>query len=170
MDYQDKKAIQKQTQSDCYNMLNVNDPRANYVCGTKGLDADIEEAGKTYTPLSKMDYYMGSSVGDLKNCDCVNSLEPEPEDGPVIEPDKRKTLSFLQVKSIEEGIEWYRRFDPKIPDELLPLLARWNWGDLSTITKKQVKNERKKDKRKGKKNKGLLTGMTIRKEPVVINF
>ena len=48
-------------------------------------------------------------------------------------------------------------------------MARWNWGDLSTLTKKQLKNERKKDKKKGRKG-GLETGMTIKKEPVIISF
>ena len=52
-------------------------------------------------------------------------------------------------------------------------MARWNWGDLSTITKKQIKNERKKDKKKGKKA-GLETGIKITKatkeNPILLTF
>ena len=84
-------------------------------------------------------------------------------------PDTRQTLSFMNVKTIEEGIEWYRAFDPKIPEEILPIMARWNWGDLSTITKKQIRNERKKDKKKGKKA-GLDTGIKIEEKPTIINL
>ena len=47
------------------------------------------------------------------------------------------------MKTIEEGIEWYRTFDPKIPEEILPIMARWNWGNLATLTKKQIKMKMK---------------------------
>ena len=114
---------------------------------------------KVKIKISKVDFSIG------------NEKILKEEDKPL--PDTRKDLSFLQVKTIEEGIEWYRKLDPKIPDEILSIMARWNWGDLSTITKKQIKNERKKDKKKGKKA-GLETGIKITKatkeNPILLTF
>tara|TARA_R100000231_G_scaffold107923_1_gene79880 strand:- start:1029 stop:1559 length:531 start_codon:yes stop_codon:yes gene_type:complete len=51
-------------------------------------------------------------------------------------------LSFLQIETEEEGIEWYSNNYPKLPDELLPIIARYHWGE--PITKKAIKNEKKK--------------------------
>tara|TARA_R110000824_G_C15210060_1_gene676510 strand:+ start:1217 stop:1744 length:528 start_codon:yes stop_codon:yes gene_type:complete len=51
-------------------------------------------------------------------------------------------ISFLQIGSEEEGIEWYSQNYPKLPDDLLPIIARYHWGD--PITKKALKNEKKK--------------------------
>jgi hypothetical protein len=62
-------------------------------------------------------------------------------------------MSFLQVTNEIDGIEWYRKHYPKIPDELLPVIARYHWGE--PITKKAVKNERKKLKKKEQKYSGL---------------
>ena len=42
----------------------------------------------------------------------------------------------------QDGINWYKKHYPKIPDDLLPIIARYNWGD--PITKKAIKNEKKK--------------------------
>ena len=52
------------------------------------------------------------------------------------------------------GIEWYRTHYPKMPEELLPIMARYNWGE--PITKKAVKNEKKKLKKKEQKIGGKL--------------
>tara|TARA_R110002126_G_scaffold24033_1_gene84198 strand:+ start:62 stop:547 length:486 start_codon:yes stop_codon:yes gene_type:complete len=153
--YQMKKLINKKG----YNIIGTEDPKLDYIIGTKGKDNDLKRLKEEYSPLSKVDYSIG------------NEKILKEEDKPL--PDTRKDLSFLQVKTIEEGIEWYRKLDPKIPDEILSIMARWNWGDLSTITKKQIKNERKKDKKKGKKA-GLETGIKIRKatkeNPILLTF
>jgi hypothetical protein len=60
-------------------------------------------------------------------------------------------LSFLQIQSEAEGIEWYKLNYPKIPDDLYPIIARYHWGE--PLTKKAIRNEKKKIQRKG--NKGL---------------
>ncbi len=96
------------------------------------------------------------------------SNEPEPEE-PIIKgegstEDLQKTLSYLSVKSVEEGINWYRNQFPKLPEELLPLMARWNWGDLNNETKKSIKNKRKKQTKKQKPT------FKIEQKPVVITF
>ena len=62
-------------------------------------------------------------------------------------------LSFLQIDNETQGIEWYKKNYPKIPDELLPIIARYHWGE--PITKKGIKNERKKIQKK-LQSKGLV--------------
>jgi len=139
-------------------IINTRDNKLNYIVG------EIPEDNKSVKWVGdKVDYGID-----------FPKLEPEPENNAITDfknglPDTRKNLSFLQVKSIEEGIEWYRNLDPKIPEELLPLFARWNWGDLSTLTKKQVKNEHKKAVKKGKK-KGEINSIKINRQPFVVEF
>ena len=55
-------------------------------------------------------------------------------------------LSFLNIKTEEEGLLWYRKHYPKIPDDLLPIIARYHWGD--NINKNTIKKEKKKNKKK----------------------
>ncbi len=72
-------------------------------------------------------------------------------------------LSFLQIKTEEEGIEWYAKNYPKIPEELLPIIARHHWGE--PITKKGLKNEKKKIEKKLHKQ-----GLKREDGPVVLKF
>jgi hypothetical protein len=55
-------------------------------------------------------------------------------------------LSFLNIKSEEEGLLWYKRHYPKIPDDLLPIIARYHWGDK--LNNKTIKKEGKRNKKK----------------------
>ena len=121
-------------------MLYTDDPKANFLCGTKGFNKDIqikedEVVKKEITDVSKYDYMIGDIGEDTTE-------------------DKRKTISFMSVNSIEEGIEWYKTQYPQIPDDLYPIMARWNWGDLGTLTKKDIKNDNKRIK-KGQKPKNM---------------
>tara|TARA_R110000824_G_scaffold333455_2_gene520055 strand:+ start:309 stop:842 length:534 start_codon:yes stop_codon:yes gene_type:complete len=72
-------------------------------------------------------------------------------------------LSFIQIKNENEGIEWYAKNFPKLPDELLPIIARYHWG--APITKKGLKKEKKKIEHKLQKK-----GITIQNKPVVVKF
>ena len=72
-------------------------------------------------------------------------------------------LSFLQIRTEEEGIDWYARHFPKIPDDLLPIIARYHWGE--PITKKGIKNEKKKIEKKLKKE-----GLSVEQKKVVLSF
>lgn len=161
----DKKLVKP----DNYNMILTENPKTSYLFGTKGKDKDFENANtelKYLEPGSRIDY----TIKPITAYERPEIDEPEPE---TDEPDPnlneiKKTLSFMNVRTIEEGIEWYRKFDPKIPEDLLPLMARWNWGDLSTITKKQIRNERKKQKKKEDKNKKKKT--TIEHKNTIISF
>tara|TARA_R100001594_G_scaffold15114_1_gene31852 strand:+ start:4551 stop:5057 length:507 start_codon:yes stop_codon:yes gene_type:complete len=66
-------------------------------------------------------------------------------------------LSFLSIKEgqVEMGKEWYLMNYPKLPDEMAELLARYNWGDMKFMTKKSVKNSRKKYEKKHHKKKDI---------------
>tara|TARA_R110002124_G_scaffold2209_1_gene14578 strand:- start:4021 stop:4497 length:477 start_codon:yes stop_codon:yes gene_type:complete len=146
---QQKRLDKKEIDKDRYNVLITEDERLEYICGSKGFNNDIKNYNKEYTPLDKIDYSIGNK-----------------------EVETKKNLSYLQVKTIDEGIEWYRNFDSKIPEELLPVMARWNWGDLSSITKKQIKNENKKDKKnkKKKEKRGITITKSTKENPVILNF
>lgn len=67
--------------------------------------------------------------------------------------DRRKSLSFLNVKNEKEGADWYKQNFPKLPDEFAEIMGRWNWGDLSQMTKKSAKNDKKKLAKGNKKLK-----------------
>ena len=70
-----------------------------------------------YTDLDKVDYSVDAPV----------TKEPMP-------------MSYLSVGTLEEGEEWYRQHYPQMPDELLPMLARYSFGDLGTWTNKELKD------------------------------
>ena len=136
-------------------MLITNDSKCNYLCGFSP-EPEIIANNLEIVEFDKVDYMI--------------SNEPEPE-LPIIKGmnenntnDKQKTLSYLSVKSVEEGIEWYRKEFPKLPEEILPLMSRWNFGDLKDETKKSIKNKRKKT---NKKQKPVFK---IEQKPVVITF
>ena len=69
-------------------------------------------------------------------------------------PEKENTLplSFISIKEgeVEKGKEWYLRNDPKLPEGIAELMARYSFGDLKHMTKKEAKNRRKKLAKKGK--------------------
>ena len=90
--------------------------------------------------------------------------------------DKNKIpTSFLQIKEgeIEKGKNWYLQNDPKLPDEIAEMMARYNWGDLKYMTKKSLKNSQKK---LNKKNKdigevyGLTRKVATKNNPIIVNF
>ena len=83
--------------------------------------------------------------------------------------DKRKKLSFLNVNTAEEGSIWYKQQFPKLPDEFCEIMGRWNWGDLSQMTKKTAKNDKKKLEKGNKKTKDKYE-FTQEKGNFVITF
>ena len=72
-------------------------------------------------------------------------------------------LSFLQITTEEEGLEWYAKHYPKIPTDLLPIIARYHWG--LAITKKGIKNEKKKIVKEAEKQ-----GLQVIKKPIIVKF
>ena len=57
----------------------------------------------------------------------------------IITKDKHKIpQSFFMIKEgeIEKGTNWYLDYDPKLPNEIAEMMARYNWGDLKYMTKR----------------------------------
>ena len=119
-------------------IYNETDDKLNYICGNK------EE--KEYIDNDKVDYFVSADTLNDKRTD---DKKPHKDGVPY---------SFLQITNELDGIEWYAKHYPKIPEELLPIMARYNWGE--PITKKNVKNEKKKILRKAKQNGPALTSRT----------
>jgi hypothetical protein len=59
-------------------------------------------------------------------------------------------MSYLQVKTVEEGVDWYMQFE-RYPKEVAEMLARYEWGDLSYTTPKEFRNQKKRAKKKAAK-------------------
>lgn len=136
-------------------LLVTDDEKCNYICGSSGSEEDIKRLRENWRMISTegMDYAI------------VTKAQQEYEKQVI---DKRNTMSFMSVHTVEEGIEWYRTNFPKIPEELYPIMSRWNFGDLNQITKKDVKNDKKRVKQ-GKKPKVCQT-LQVKKGPVVVEF
>ena len=83
---------------------------------------------------------------------------------------KDMPFSFMDIKEgeVEKGKEWYLKRDPKLPDGIAGLMARYNWGDLKYMpNKKQYKNAQKKLSKKGG---DILTGLVVKKGGHTIKF
>ena len=145
------------TNTGSYKLMVTDNSRCNYMCGSKGLVEDMKQqtAGVDYVRTNdpSIDY---------------NIVEQELVDKEELDiEDKRNSLSFMNVKNVDEGVEWYRQHFPKVPEDLYPIMARWNWGDLSVLTKKDVKNDKKRVK-KGKKPKNC--GLEVKKGSFLVEF
>ena len=103
-------------------LINPNNDKMSFTFGTG------EE--KETTDFDKFDYEVSAETLNKKRTD---GKEIHKEGLP---------LSFIHIDNEEDGINWYKKNYPKIPDDLLPIIARYNWGD--PITKKAIKNEKKK--------------------------
>ena len=58
--------------------------------------------------------------------------------------DKGLPISFMSVNTVEEGEEWYRNHT-RYPECFIPIMARYQWGDLKESGAiKRLKRERKK--------------------------
>ena len=133
----------------------ADDPKCSYICGSSGTEEDLKKIRQKVELISsqKIDYAV------------VTEAQKEHEEDVI---DKRNSLSFMSVNNVDDGIEWYRQNFPKIPEELYPIMARWNFGDLSQVTKKDVKNDKKRVKQ-GKKPK-VCQGLEVKKGPFVVEF
>ena len=125
-------------------MINELDDNLSYTFGNKEDEKDL-------TLLNMVDYEVPAETLNNKRTD---GEAPHTEGLP---------LSFIQIKNETEGIEWYKLNYPKIPEELLPIIARYHWGD--NINKKTLKNEKKIITKKLKKK-----GMTIEHKKIELRF
>ena len=108
----------------------------SYTCGS------ADETKTEYTSLDAYDYYVSAETLNKMRTD---DKEPHKDGVP---------MSFLQIMNEIDGIDWYRNHYPKLPEELLPVISRYHWGE--PITKKAVKNERKKFNKKLDKEKNKI--------------
>lgn len=77
----------------------------------------------------------------------IKKGEPETEDS-VGTLDQVVPISYSQIKTSEEGEDWYRAKYPELPEDFYGIIARYTWGQ--PFTKKEIKNTCKKIKKKGK--------------------
>lgn len=146
------------------------DSRLNYMvvprppeCDTKLLE-EIDPDGiglglapnTVMTTIDKYDMYV-----PLTKHDKANTKHSEP-----------LKLSFLQIKEgdVQGGIDWYKRYYPKVPDELIEIMARYNFGDLRYATRKSIRNDTKKYVKKHKTRPKLVRGLTVNHSPQIVTF
>lgn len=137
----------------CLAMMTT-DPMCDYICGSKGAVEDLQRIQDNCKLISteQVDYNICKAQKDHTET--------------IL--DKRDSLSYMSVRSVEEGIDWYRNNFPKVPEELLEPMARWNFGNLSQITKKDVKNDNKRIKQ-GKKPK-VMKCLEVKTGNFVVEF
>tara|TARA_R110000824_G_scaffold109553_1_gene257236 strand:+ start:10363 stop:10857 length:495 start_codon:yes stop_codon:yes gene_type:complete len=123
-----------------HTIFECDNPKLNYIFG----EQEIKEIIST----SPCDYEIP--------CEVLNKNSK-------VEHTQGLPVSFLQIKTEEEGLEWYRTHYPKLPEELLPVIARYHWGE--PMTKKALKNEKKKIMKKKQ-----YEGVKIVKKDISITF
>tara|TARA_R100001015_G_C4635316_1_gene204646 strand:+ start:9982 stop:10512 length:531 start_codon:yes stop_codon:yes gene_type:complete len=155
--------------------LNTNDESCNYMV------APIERTEKIFfgkleqTPLDKVDYSFPNKTQKTELEKLGEKIKtPEESEEYIrkyneVKDDKRNQLSFMNVKTIEEGAEWYKKEFPQLPDQITEIMARWNWGDLSQLTKKKVKQDKKKIAQ-GKTKVKHYYGLEQKKGKFVVSF
>jgi|TARA_R100001163_G_C5052746_1_gene189363 hypothetical protein len=90
---------------------------------------------------------------DLIDYDIVVKKAPETEDYTcgLGELDKTLPASYCSIKSVEEGIEWYKHKNPEYPDSFCEILARYTWGKKEDDEEKDKKKKKRKNKKKANK-------------------
>lgn len=165
-------------------LINTTDSKLNYFIANEA--EPIKEWGEVYEPRvledqGKVDYGITTSEdplykssGDILDSMRKNIKTPQEIDNYCDNFEnnmKQKKLSYMKVKNVEEGADWYRQEFPKLPDDLCDIMARWNWGELDTLTKKKLKNDKKKIKA-GKANKKTkqLYNLDVKHGEFIIDF
>ena len=143
--------------------VNTDDECCNYIVGDKERLEKIAFGEMFLTPLNAVDYGLVSK--DLaekevelsaeildklrKNVKSADQSEDYMRTGFEKETNnKQNKLSYLRDNSIEEGADWYRKEFPQLPDQICEIMARWNWGDLKYSTKKSIKHDAQKHRKK----------------------
>ena len=110
------------------------DPKLNYFISNE--IKEVNQIKEEFVPLdeSMLDYSISAEqLNNLRTDGTTPHTEPIP-------------MSFLNITTEEEGLLWYKKHYPKIPDDLLPIIARYHWGHK--INKQTLKKEKKKNKKK----------------------
>lgn len=152
--------------------LNTNDNGCNYLVAPIEKTEKIVFGKLEQTPLDKVDYSFPNKTQLEKLGEKIRTPEESEEyirKYNEVKEDKRNQLSFMNVKTIEEGAEWYKKEFPQLPDQIAEIMARWNWGDLSQLTKKKVKQDKKKIAQ-GKTKVKHYYGLEQKKGKFVVSF
>lgn len=131
------------------------DERLNYTF-IKQEELDDEERGTrlpTWLDRDRIDY------------DIIVKNEEETDDYTVGMGNLPTTLpaSYCSIKSLEEGIEWYKHKYPEYPDDFIEILARYQWGEKPKEPPKEVK-------KKKRKNKKALNRLKVRQGKFKVEF
>jgi len=132
------------------------DPKLNYFISDKIKDMSQYKMDMLY-PLEEdmLDYHISA---EQLNKNRTDGKEPHKDPLP---------LSFLNIKNEEEGLLWYKQNYPKIPDDLLPIIARYHWG--AKINNKTLKKEKKRNKKK-EVPQSLSMKTTDPNNPFIVKF
>ena len=151
--------------------INTTDEFANYLVAKPERTENIIFKKYEQTPLEAVDYSIVSEESAKLNCltKITDKMKSKEECDDYVDNynanDRRNKLSFMNVNTIEEGVEWYKKEFPQLPDQITEIMARWNWGDLSKLSKKQVKKDIKKPKKFKEKY-----GLEAKQGNFVVNF
>ena len=113
----------------------------------------VEKVYKEYSNIDNYDYVLDANTLNKLRTD---GKTPHKEGNDI-------PLSFIQINSEHDGALWYKQHYPQIPDELIPIIARYHWGE--PITKKGIKNEKKKIMKKAQQK-----GLKIEIKKVKVDF
>lgn len=140
-----------QTGETDFKLVNHFDSGFNYdISKNNNVSQDIY---KEISTIDNFDYVLDGET--------LNKLR---KDGKQIhKEDSKIPLSFIQINNERDGAIWYKKHYPKIPDDLIPIICRYHWGE--PITKKSIKNEKKKIEKKAKQQ-----GLKIENKKVFVSF
>jgi len=130
--------------------IDSTDDRLNYLFVKKD---DVEN--KIFTPKE----YISREVIDY---DVVIEKGKEETEDSLGTLDKTRPTSFFQVKSVEEGTEYYLTKNPDLPEGVAEIMARYSFGD------KQVKEDDKQ--KKSKKKKKVVDKLEVKHGKFVVDF
>ena len=133
-----------------------NEKVSNLIMGTGNVPTIV---GQTQEANASMCYDF-VSFKEIHRKEPLEYIDAKKVDYIIHNPDKENCklkedmpFSFMDIKEgeVKKGKEWYLQKDPKLPDGIAELMARYNWGDLKNMpNKKQYKNAQKKLQKKGK--------------------
>ena len=150
-----------------------NEKVANIIMGTGNVPAIV---GQMREPNDALNYDFVSFKEIVKK-EPIEYINPKKIDYVIHNPNKEECklkedmpLSFMQIKEgeIEKGKNWYLQKDPKLPDGIAELMARYNWGDLKHMpNKRQYKVKQKKLQKKGQ---DIIGGLEVRTGEFILKF
>jgi hypothetical protein len=153
-----------------------NEKISNTIFGT-GLKPKVVGKINSENPHMDYDFVSFDKIEKKEPVEYVESSKCDYDISVSNDNTKNKSIpsSFFMIKEgeIQKGKEWYLNYDPKLPNEIAEMMARYNWGDLKYMTKKSAKRDRKKLSKKGK-DLGAEYGLTIKRadknNPIVLKF